>query len=84
MHEMHATTISMYHMDLHNRILEVSKQNLFYMDISTTLQQGMSQLEFEGYELREDVILMYRRKVYVLNDQELKNLILSEMHKVPY
>jgi hypothetical protein len=27
---------------------------------------------------------MYRCKLYVPNDQELKGLILSEMHKVPY
>jgi hypothetical protein len=44
----------------------------------------MSQQKFECYELREDGILMYRRKVYVLNDQEFKSMILSEMHKVPY
>jgi hypothetical protein len=38
----------------------------------------------EGYDLREDGILMDRHKVYVLNDQELKSLIYSKMHKVPY
>jgi hypothetical protein len=27
---------------------------------------------------------MYRRKIYVPNFQELKNLILREMHNVPY
>jgi hypothetical protein len=84
MHEMYATTISMYQTYLHDKILEVSKSDLRYMDISVTLQQGMSQPKFEGYELREDGILMYRCRVYVPNDQELKSLILSEMHKVPY
>jgi hypothetical protein len=44
----------------------------------------MSQHKFEGYELREDGILMYRRRFYASNDQELKRLIFSEMHKVPY
>jgi hypothetical protein len=83
-HEMHATTISMYQTNLHDRILEVAKSDQHYMDISATLQQGMSQQNLEGYELREDQILMYRRRVYVSNDQELKNIILSEMHKVPY
>jgi hypothetical protein len=38
----------------------------------------------EGYELKEDGILMYRHRVYVSNDQELKSMILSKMHKVPY
>ena len=54
------------------------------MDIIATLQQGMLQLKFEGYELREDGILMYRCKVYVSNYWDLKILILSEMHKVSY
>jgi hypothetical protein len=84
MHEMQVTTISMYQTDLCDIILEVSKSYLHYMDISVTLQQGMSQHKFEGYELREDGILMYRCQVYVPNDQELKRLIFSEMHKVPY
>ena len=52
--------------------------------MSATLQQGMSQPKFDGYELREDGILVYRCRVHVSNDQELKNLILSKMHKVPY
>jgi hypothetical protein len=51
------------------------------MDISATLQQGMSRPKFEGYELREDEILMYIPRVYVPNNQELKSPILSEMHK---
>ena len=38
----------------------------------------MSQQKFKGYELREDGILMYRHRVYVSNDQELKSLILLE------
>jgi hypothetical protein len=65
-------------------ILEVSKSDLCYVDIKVALQQGTSQQKCEGYQLREDGILMYRHRVYVPNDQELKNLLLSEMHKVPY
>jgi hypothetical protein len=54
------------------------------VDIKVNLQQGKLQHKFEGYELKEDVILMYRHRFYVPNDQELKKLLLSEMHKVPY
>jgi hypothetical protein len=83
-HEMHATTISMYKSDLSDKILEVSKSDQRYVDIKENLQQGKLQQKFEGYELKEDGILMYRHRVYVPNDQELKNMLLSEMHKVPY
>ena len=74
---MHATNIIMYQTYLCDIILEVSKSDLHYMDISVTLQQGMSQQNLEGYELRENGILMYIHRVYVSNDQELKNLIFS-------
>jgi hypothetical protein len=46
------------------------------MDVKATLHQGMSQNKYEGYDLREDGILMYRCKVYVTNDQELKSMLL--------
>jgi hypothetical protein len=74
---MHVTAISMYQTDLHKKKMEVSKSYLCYMDITTTLHQGMSQKKLEDYELREDGILMYRRRLCVLNDQEFKSLILS-------
>jgi hypothetical protein len=42
------------------------------------------QQEIEEYKLNNDEILMYRGRVYVPNSNELKNLILREMHNVPY
>jgi hypothetical protein len=84
-HEMHATIISLYKSYFcDDIILEVSKSDQCYVDIKVTLQQGILQQKIEGYELKEDGILMYRRKVYVPNVQELKNMLLSKMHKVPY
>jgi len=74
---MHATTINMYKSYLSDKILEVAKSDQCYVDIKENLQQSMSQQKLEGYELKEDGIPMFRRIVYVSNDQELKNLILS-------
>jgi hypothetical protein len=81
---MHATTIKMYKSDLCDIILEVSKSDHCYVDIKATLQEGMLQQNLEGYELKEDAILMFRHRVYVPNNQKLKSLLFSEMHKVPY
>jgi hypothetical protein len=81
---MHVITISLYKSNLRNIILEVSKLDQRYVDIKVDLQQGMSQWKLEGYELKEDGIVMYRFRFYVINNQELKSMILSEMHKVPY
>jgi hypothetical protein len=34
--------------------------------------------------MEEDGILLFQNRVYVLNSQELRNLVLKEMHNVPY
>jgi hypothetical protein len=67
-HEMHATTISINQKKMCNRILEVAKSDLCYVDLKANLQQGMSQQNLEGYAIREDGILVYRCRIYVPND----------------
>jgi hypothetical protein len=83
-HELHATTISMYQSDLKQRILEAAKLDLQYNELVAKLQQGNLQQRNEEYKLDNDEILKYRGRIYVPNSQELKNLILREMHNVPY
>jgi hypothetical protein len=83
-HEMHATTISMYQSYLKHRILETAKSDLQYKDLVAKLQQGNLQQKIEEYKLDEDEILIDRGRIYVPNSQGLKNLILRKMHNVPY
>jgi hypothetical protein len=42
------------------------------------------QQKIEDYKLENHEILMYRGSIYVPNSQELKKMILREMHNVPY
>jgi hypothetical protein len=42
------------------------------------------QQKIEGYKLGNEEIIMYKRIIYVPNSQELKIMILREMHNVPY
>jgi hypothetical protein len=42
------------------------------------------QQKIEEYKLDNDQIIIYRGIIYVPNSQELKNMILKEMHNVPY
>jgi hypothetical protein len=64
-HELHATTISMYQSDLKDRFIEAAKSDLQYMELVTKLQQGKMQQKVEDYELGIDGILLYKNKVYV-------------------
>jgi hypothetical protein len=80
----HATTISMYQSDLKPIILEAAKPDLQYKELVAKLQRGNLQQKIEEYKLDNDEILMYRGRIYVPNSQELKSLVLREMHNVPY
>jgi hypothetical protein len=64
--------------------LEVVASDQHYAQVKEGLQQENVQLKFKDYKLEEDGILLFRDKVYVPNTQELRNIVLKEMHNVPY
>jgi hypothetical protein len=66
-HELHATTISMYQSDLKDKMFESSKLDLQYKELVAKLQQGNLQQKIEEYKLDSDEILMYRGIIYVPN-----------------
>jgi hypothetical protein len=65
-------------------IRQVAKSDLQYKELVENLQQGILQQRIEEYKLGNDEFLIYRGRIYVPNSHELKNLILREMHNVPY
>jgi hypothetical protein len=69
---------------LKDRIIEAAKLDLQYKELVAKLQQGILQQKIEDYKLENYEILIYRGRIYVPNSQELKNMILREMHNVPY
>jgi hypothetical protein len=83
-HELHATSINMYQSDLKDRIIEATKLDSQYKELAEKIQQCMLQQKIEEYKLDNDEIHMYGRTNYVPNYHELKNMILREMHNVPY
>ena len=38
----------------------------------------------KAYEMKEDGLLMHKNIIYVPSSRELRNLVLKEMHNVPY
>jgi hypothetical protein len=83
-HEVHVAAISMYMNDMKDNIIATTNSDQQYLKIKETLQQGKFQQKFNYYELKEDVILIYKGKVYASNSDKLKNAVLKEMHNVPY
>jgi hypothetical protein len=66
-HELHATSIGMYQLDLKDRIIEAAKLDLHYKELVEKLQQGNLQQKIEEYKLDNDEILMYRSRIYLPN-----------------
>jgi hypothetical protein len=83
-HLMHATTISMHQSDLKRRILDVVVTDQHYLQVKESLQQGDVQQKVKEYEIKEDGLLMHKNRIYVPSSRELRNLVLKEMHNVPY
>jgi hypothetical protein len=83
-HEVHVASISMYKTDLKYQIIASTNLDEQYVKIRETLQQGKFQQRLNSYGMKEDGILMYKGKVYVLNSNEMKNEVMKEIHNVPY
>jgi hypothetical protein len=74
----------LYQSNLKYKILEARKSDLHSMDLVENSHQGVLQQKNEDYKMENDEIIMYRNIIYVPNYQKLKNMILREMHNVPY
>jgi hypothetical protein len=83
-HELHATVISMYQTDIKSKILEAANADLQYRDLVAKLQQGKMPQKVDNYNFGIDRILLHQNRIFVPNVQDLKRMILHEMHNVPY
>jgi hypothetical protein len=66
-YELHATTISMYRIDIKGRILEAANVYLQYMELVAKIQQGEMPKKVENYKLGTDGTLMYKNTIYIPN-----------------
>jgi hypothetical protein len=53
------------------------------MELISKIQGKMLQ-KVGDYKLESDGILLHKNIIYVPNSQELRSMILKEMHNVPY
>jgi hypothetical protein len=83
-HLMHAIDVSMHRLDLKSIILDGLVTYQHYLQEKKNLQQGYVQQKIKEYEIKEDVLLMHKNRIYVPSSGELRNLVLKEMHDVPY
>jgi hypothetical protein len=83
-HIMHATVVSIYQSDLKSIILDGLVIDHHYLHVKVNLQQGDVQQKIKEYEIKEDGLHMNKNRIYVPSSRELRNVVLKEMHDVPY
>jgi hypothetical protein len=83
-HVIHATAVSMHQSDLKRIILYGLFTDQHYLQVKENLQQGNVQQKIKDYEIKEYGLLMHNDRIYVTSLGELRNLVLKEMHVVPY
>jgi hypothetical protein len=66
-HELHATTISMYQTDIKRKIMETANVDLQYTELVAKLQQGKMPQTMGIYKLQTDGILLYKNIIFVPN-----------------
>jgi hypothetical protein len=82
-HELHAKSISMYQNDVKRKILEATITDLQYRELVAILQQCKTPQKIDIYKLGVDGILLNKNIIFVPNVQDLKHIILHEMHNTP-
>jgi hypothetical protein len=83
-HELRATAISMYQTDVKRKIMEAANTDLQYRELVAMLQQGKILRKMDICKLGVDGILLHKNIIFVPNVQDLKRIILHEIHNVPY
>jgi hypothetical protein len=81
---MHSTTINMHQTNLKSRILDDVIMNQHYLHVKESLYKENIQHSFREYKMGKYGVLMHKNRIYVPNSREIRNLVLKEMHNVPY
>ena len=79
----HIATMISYGRNLQDQILQAGQQDARYMELMLRLQHGTCNHDME-YRITVDGLVIFRDKIYVLNDNDIKKTILRYFHAKPY
>jgi hypothetical protein len=52
--------------------------------VTSYLEQEPTRIKYEGYQMIDGGLLTYKNKLYIPECDDLKRLIMDELHKIPY
>jgi hypothetical protein len=77
-------TRSNYETDLEEKVKIVAEKDIEYQSIKSKLTENQVETEKSDFRLSKNGLLMYKNRLYIPEVEEIKLLILNELHKNPY
>jgi hypothetical protein len=82
--KMHATIVSIFKLNLKMRVIDSLVEDEHYVQVKDGLQRDKLEKKYEGYQLNDDGLLIYKNRMYIPNSLELRRIIMDEIHKMSY
>jgi hypothetical protein len=80
----HLEEVSTYEMNIKERIKYSQETYAFFNTVKSYLDKNPTRMRYDGYQILNDGLLTYKGKLYILNHDDLKRLVMDERHKIPY
>ena len=84
MKTIHLAAVSTCEMNVKERVRNAQETYTFFHNVTSYLEQEPTRVKYEGYQMIDGGLLTYKNKLYILECDDLKRLIMDELHKIPY
>ena len=81
---MHVASLSIFHSDLRQQIVNHAAGDKLHELVKDKLQQQNLEKRYEGYKLEGDGILTYKGRIYIPCVADLRRVVMDEIHQAPY
>lgn len=80
----HVGSISTYHTNLRNKIIEAIAEDEYFLQIKRELLANPIQGKYANYRIEEYGLILYKGQVYIPHHSDIKKQVLEELHEETY
>ena len=81
---MHVASLSIFHSELRQQIVNNVAEDELYEKVKDKLQQQSLEKKYEGYKLEEDGLITYKGRIYIPNVAYFRRVVMDEIHQALY
>jgi hypothetical protein len=84
MKTIHLAAVSTCETNVRERVMNAQETDAFFQTMTSYLEQEPVGLKYEGYQMLDGGLLIYRNRLYIPSCDDFKRFIMDELHKRPY